>query len=269
MTPSDASRKLIVTADDLGRSSAINRGIALAHRNGIVTAASLMVHGTAVNEAIALTRALPQLAIGIHIEITDWDCRGGRWVERSRRADPTDERQVRAAIATQLALFTELLGRPPTHLDSHQHVHREEPIRSALHDLATVLGVNLRGATTLGTPRYCGAFYGQYGAGLPFHQAITVDALVELITTLPAGVTELGCHPGTWPDPLADSYGQERLLEMETLCDARVRRACAIAGIELVSPASTHPLSVIRRHTLLDYAALPSSEPAGSFQDEA
>ena len=53
------TRALIVNADDLGRSSGINRGIGIAHERGIVTSASLMVRLPAAREAAAYARGLP------------------------------------------------------------------------------------------------------------------------------------------------------------------------------------------------------------------
>jgi len=48
---------LIVTGDDFGMSRGINRGIVQAHRDGILTTASLLVNWPASEEAAALGRA--------------------------------------------------------------------------------------------------------------------------------------------------------------------------------------------------------------------
>jgi predicted glycoside hydrolase/deacetylase ChbG (UPF0249 family) len=97
--------------------------------------------------------------------------------------------------------------------------------------LAAELGVPLRG--TDDAVRYCGAFYGQTGRGEPFHEAITVDALVGIIRSVPPGATELACHPGLGSDP--GPYDVERRIEVETLCDPRVRTAVDEAGVALRS----------------------------------
>lgn len=60
-------RRLIVSGDDFGAASEVNAGIAAAHRDGILTSASLMVTGDAVGEAVALARELPNLAVGLHL----------------------------------------------------------------------------------------------------------------------------------------------------------------------------------------------------------
>ena len=59
----------MVNADDLGRSSLINQGIIRAHREGIVTSASLMTDREAFDEAVALAKANPQLGIGLHLDL--------------------------------------------------------------------------------------------------------------------------------------------------------------------------------------------------------
>jgi predicted glycoside hydrolase/deacetylase ChbG (UPF0249 family) len=82
--------------------------------------------------------------------------------------------------------------------------------------------------------RFCGAFYGHDGGGRPQPEAITPEALVELLEHLSPGVTELCSHPG-YPDRLKSWYRAERLQEVRTLCDPRVRAAIGRLRIKLVS----------------------------------
>ncbi len=223
-------RVLVVNADDFGRSRGINLGVARAHDHGIVTSASAMVRWPTAEEAAELARERPRLGVGLHVDLAEWTYRDGDWQVVYRRA--VEAAEVAAEFETQLARFEELFGRPPTHLDSHQHVHLEEPLRSVLLDAGRRLGVPVRALTPGVT--YRGDFYGQTGRGEPAPEAITVDALVALIQTLPAGVTELGCHPAAEPE-VDSSYCQERPVELRALCDPRVRDALQTEGIELVS----------------------------------
>ncbi len=62
-------KKLIVNADDFGRSSPINRGIIEAHQKGIVTTTSLMTTREGFDEAVQLARANPRLGIGLHLDL--------------------------------------------------------------------------------------------------------------------------------------------------------------------------------------------------------
>lgn len=216
-------RALIVNADDFGASERTNAGIVRAHERGIVTSASLMVCRAAAEDASRYAREHGSLSVGLHVDLGEWTYREGEWVRLYEHAPAAAE------IPRQLERFRALLGVDPTHLDSHQHVHRSEPVASLLGELARELEVPLRGC---GAVRYCGDFYGQTGKGEPLPRAIGVEALVDLIERLRPGVTELGCHPGLDPE-LDSSYRLERLREVEALCDARVRAALACMGVDL------------------------------------
>jgi chitin disaccharide deacetylase len=66
---SAAERRLIVNADDFGRSRAINEAVIRAHREGILTTASLMVNEPACEEAVALAKGNTRLGIGLHLTL--------------------------------------------------------------------------------------------------------------------------------------------------------------------------------------------------------
>jgi predicted glycoside hydrolase/deacetylase ChbG (UPF0249 family) len=225
-----AQRLLIVNADDLGFSAGVNAGIAEAHGRGIVTSASLMVRQAAAEDAVACAERHPSLAVGLHIDIGQWDYESGEWRVAYERCSPEDEAAVEAECRGQLEAFRQLLGRDPTHLDSHQHTHMSEPVASVAATLAMELGVPLRAHRI----RYEGGFYGQSGRGEPWPQGIAVEHLIELIESLPEGWTELGCHPGHGDDA-GSSYGTEREQEVRALCDPRVRAALADQNVELRS----------------------------------
>jgi predicted glycoside hydrolase/deacetylase ChbG (UPF0249 family) len=222
-------RFLIVNADDLGLSAEVNVGIFAAHTGGIVTGASLMVRQAAAGAAARQAAAHPGLAVGLHLDLGQWDYARGEWIQAYRHCDPDDAAAVGAECRAQLELFRTLLGRDPTHLDSHQHVHLSEPAATVAAALADELGVPLRDREV----RYEGGFYGQDGKGQPYPETIQPDALARLIAALPAGWSELGCHPAA--GPVASSYDRERQVELRTLCDPSVRAALAEAGVELRS----------------------------------
>ena len=69
MNPVPGLRRLIVNADDFGRSASINQAVIRAHREGILTTASLMVNEPACDEAVALARENPQLGVGLHLTL--------------------------------------------------------------------------------------------------------------------------------------------------------------------------------------------------------
>jgi chitin disaccharide deacetylase len=67
--PDSPVRRLIVNADDFGRSASINQAVLRAHREGILTTASLMVNEPACEEAVALARETPTLGVGLHLTL--------------------------------------------------------------------------------------------------------------------------------------------------------------------------------------------------------
>ena len=225
------SRALIVNADDFGQSAGINRGVVEAHERGIVTSASLMVRWPAASAAAAYACAHPRLSVGLHVDLGESIYRDGEWVALYERVDRQDGRAVEVEIRAQLAICRELLRREPTHLDSHQHVHTEEPARSVLDGIARELGVPSRHRSPC--VRHDGGFYGQTRTGDPLRDGITPARLMDMLRRLPAGVTEVACHPG-FADDLATMYHAERQVELETLCDPGVRQALCDEGIELI-----------------------------------
>jgi predicted glycoside hydrolase/deacetylase ChbG (UPF0249 family) len=227
-----AACRLVVNADDFGRSAAINRGVLRAHREGIVTSASLMVRYPNAARAAAAARSLaPGLGLGLHLDLGEWEYRDGEWRSLYDVARTDDSDAVEAELARQLAEFERLAGAPPTHIDSHQHVHRDEPVRSAVQRAAAALGVAVRHAPGV---RYCGGFYGQGRRGEPLPELISVDALVAVVAGLEDGVTELACHPADDID-FESSYAVERALELRALCDPRVAAALRERGVQLCS----------------------------------
>lgn len=223
-------RRLIVNADDFGLSAGINRGIIDAHEKGIVTGASLMVRGAAAAAAADYARANERLSVGLHIDLAEWFYRDDAWRPLYQVVDPTDQGAVEGEARRQLAAFIALVGRSPTHLDSHQHVHREEPLRSVAEQLAKELDAPLRHFSAVS---YCGRFYGQTAKGFSMPDAISVEALVEVLGQIPMGISELACHPG-YADDVESMYRSERATEVATLCDPRVRAAVVEHGIELI-----------------------------------
>ena len=124
-------RRLVVNADDFGLSDGVNQGILHAHLEGIVTSTSLMVHGEAAREAVDAAAKHPGLEPGLHVDLAEWVCRD---LERSQAyaiVDTSDAAAVAAGSNGSLS-GSKLTGKRPTHLDSHQHVHREEPTRSIM-----------------------------------------------------------------------------------------------------------------------------------------
>jgi chitin disaccharide deacetylase len=208
---SGSQRYLIVNADDLGASAGVNRGILESCERGIVTSASLMVDMPGAEEFASRRHEVPQLSVGLHATLTSED--GELTIERS---------ESRAELERQLERFEELLGGPPTHLDSHHNVHLElASVGEVFAAVAAALGVPLRARSAA---RYYADFYGQWDDGESHPELVSVESLFGVLEgEVGPGVTELGCHPGYPGDGFESSYLLEREAEVRTLCDPRVR----------------------------------------------
>jgi chitin disaccharide deacetylase len=216
-------KHLVVNADDFGACEGVNHGVIESHRRGIVTSASLLVNWPGADEAAGLARENGSLSVGLHASFVD---------ERRRPlAELSDPVACRHVLDEQLRRFRELLGHDPTHLDSHHHVHVQQPLLAEFRERACALRIPLRDCSAI---RYCSRFYGQW-AGESHPEHVSVDALLSILDTeLRDGVTELGCHPGRADPMLTSSYSAEREVELDTLCDGRLRRLLDRRAIRLI-----------------------------------
>ena len=237
------NRILIVNADDFGRSAGINRGVVRGHTDGIVTSASAMVRWSAAKEAAVIASAHPALSVGLHLDLAEWVYTEGEW-RLVYEVVSREAASVVRELERQLERFRVLFGREPTHLDSHQHVHRDEPVRSILVETGRRLGIPVRDCTP--EIQYRGGFYGQTGKGEPLPDEISVESLLRILRSLEAGVTELSCHPAAEPER-ESAYAAERPDELRALCDLRVRHAVCERGIELRSFSDARSLLAERR----------------------
>lgn len=133
-------KRLIITADDFGADLAVNEAVERAHREGVLTAASLMVAGPAATDALGRARKLPNLRVGLHLVLVE-----GRPVSDPAlipdlvtaagdfRTDlaalgadiffrPRVRRQAAAEITAQFEAFA-ATGLPLDHVNAHKHFH--------------------------------------------------------------------------------------------------------------------------------------------------
>lgn len=151
-------RLLIINADDLGLHEDINRGIYLAHTQGIVTSTSVVACGQAFEHAVAMLQECPELDVGVHLtlieeqplcppnEIPTLVGPNGRFLPSYHHftarilmglVSPAEiRRELKAQIERVIAT-----GCRPSHLDSHQHVHLLPPVWRVTRDLAREYGI--------------------------------------------------------------------------------------------------------------------------------
>jgi hopanoid biosynthesis associated protein HpnK len=148
-------KRLIVCADDFGRDVAINRAVEEAHRNGILTCASLMIGAPAAADAIERARGVPSLAVGLHVALTDGTPllsgsalarRDGKFETDPMRAGiryffrPGIRSALEAEIRAQFEAFR-ATGLPLDHVNSHQHLHLHPTIARLLVNIGREFGM--------------------------------------------------------------------------------------------------------------------------------
>ncbi len=133
-------RRLIVTADDFGRDAAINEAVETAHRDGILSTASLMVAAPAAADAVVRARRLPGLRVGLHLvlvagrpvlpphEVAGLVGANGHFDDNQGRAGlryffaPAARRALAAEIRAQFDAFG-ATGLALDHVNAHKHMH--------------------------------------------------------------------------------------------------------------------------------------------------
>jgi predicted glycoside hydrolase/deacetylase ChbG (UPF0249 family) len=272
-TPS--ATRLIINADDFGISRGVNTGIIEAAAAGVVTSASVIVNLPDFADALDRGLSVPRLSLGLHLNFTT-----GRPLTAARSLTRRDTGEfymlpVLAARASLglldasdiegecLAQIDRMIdaGFPPTHLDSHRHVHAHPAISSAVARAAAsrgILHVRVPRESLLTNARdwratlkkagllICARLSGQTGGddhalhfvGVSLQGGKSFAArLFALIPQLPAGTTELMTHPGYADASLAerDSYTLERVTELRVLCSREFRDLLVHYGVTLTS----------------------------------
>jgi predicted glycoside hydrolase/deacetylase ChbG (UPF0249 family) len=183
-----------------------------------------MVNAPAVSEAEALSRQHPSLAVGLHVNFTN---------EAERLVRFEDPTVARTELRRQFNDFCELFGRMPTHIDSHQHVHRFRHCRGMFQELAQETGLHLRDEPPV---VYKGGFYGQWEYGVFDPEKVSLSALERILRNeLTPGFYEFCVHPGLVDPAFNAIYHTEREHELATLTDPRLRGILDEEGIRLIS----------------------------------
>ena len=261
------TRQVIFTADDFGLSEAVNEGIERAHREGLLTSASLMVGAPAAADAIARAKRMPNLRVGLHLvviegpavlphaEIPDLVDENGQFPSDQLALgikyffSPRGRDQLRAEIRAQFAAFA-ASGLRLCHADAHKHMHMHPTVADMMIDAGWQYGLPaIRVPSEPGmVMRSCGVRTG-FGAwamlhgkaeraglatndsvfGLAWTGAMTEDKLLRLAPQLPKGLSEIYFHPAARRDAVIDRLmpTYDHEGELAALCSPRVREAFA------------------------------------------
>jgi predicted glycoside hydrolase/deacetylase ChbG (UPF0249 family) len=256
-------RKLVVNADDFGFTRDVNRGIVEAHRNGILTATTIMSNGAAFDDAVRLARENPTLDIGVHLVLV------------GQAPYPMTVAQLtRAVMLGRIRIYDELsaqvrrvldAGLQPTHLDTHKHTHLLPQVLSAVARISEEFKIpwvrrpfdfplESRGISWQKRAVSCsltvvrsrfervlakhGCRSTDHFAGFQITGKFDASDVVALIRSLPEGSTEFMVHPGFCTPELRAArtrLKESREEELRALTAPEVRDALRSSGVELVN----------------------------------
>jgi predicted glycoside hydrolase/deacetylase ChbG (UPF0249 family) len=252
---------LIPNADDFGFTRDVNDGIIHAHRQGILTATTIMATGAAFDHAVMLARENRSLDVGVHLVLVG-----------SAGFPPTVLQLIRQIALCRIRIYDELAaqvrkvqsaGIRPTHLDTHKHTHLLPPVLNAVARIASEfeipwvrrpfdLPLNAGGvpwhrqamSKTLGFARTGfhrvlerhGCRTTDHFAGFQITGHFDAAELARLIRQLPDGVTEFMCHPGFCTQELKAArtrLKESRRRELDALTSHEVRKALEESKVTL------------------------------------
>jgi hopanoid biosynthesis associated protein HpnK len=245
----EAGPGLIITADDFGLHASVNRAVLRAHREGVLSAASLMVGAAAALEAVAVARACPGLRVGLHLVLADGVAVLPPRLIPGMVADgfrffflPHVRRQLAAEIRAQFEAFA-ATGLVLDHVNAHKHFHLHPTVLSLILGIGREFGLRaVRLPLESGLPpwlrpwlfllrarlRAAGIAHNDYLLGLRLSGHFDEDALLAALRRLPpAGVGELYLHPALESGTAiaASMAGYRHADEFAALVSPRVARA--------------------------------------------
>lgn len=248
-------RSLIVTADDVGLHPGMTEGAIRAHREGIVTACSVVANGAAFDDAVARLRDVPTLEVGVHLTLVEERALTSiRFPKKYTSFVPlylagvisigAIERELRAQIERVLGA-----GLRVTHLNGHQHLHLLPRIFGVVRRLAGeysipyVRVVDDHGGVARPLSMRVLSALGRRArtTGLTNDRTIGVAVAGHLHDVVPLldhveGVTELVTHPGV--DVSGYAWGYDWDGETRALCEPKLTEELARRGITRATPSS-------------------------------
>ena len=292
-------RRLIINADDFGISRSVNDGIFEAARAGGITSTSLMVNLPDSADAVARARQCSRISVGLHFNLTVGNAlTGPSSLTQGQTAEfyplsrllaaaalgMIDENDIERECLAQIDRMTRA-GFPPTHLDSHRHIHTHPSIYPSvlravqarriphlripcepLDVNAGALGATVKKSLLLLSARRSRRSSNDSRStaspaditgfvGISLHGGSTFgDRLFALVRDLPAGTTELMTHPGYADADLAkrDNYTVEREIELKVLCSGEFHDVLRDSRVALANFGDQTAI-VTGEHELAEY----------------
>lgn len=260
-----ASRNgLIVTADDFGLHEAVNEAVEIAHLNGVLKSASLMVAAPAAGDAVSRARNLPGLAVGLHLVLADGPAIlpaadipdliniDGRFGNRMAWDGfrffflPRVRRQLASEIRAQFDAFA-VTGLRLDHVNAHKHFHIHPTVLSLILKIGADYGLRaVRVPAEPGMARWLrfwvvamrhqldahGILYNDYVFGIARSGSMDEKTWLDILAKLPTeGLIEIYGHPATKPNLTQAMRNYRHTEELEALLSPRVRAEIERCGL--------------------------------------
>ena len=250
-------KRLIVNADDFGFTRDVNQGIVQAHREGILTATTLMATGAAFDHAVRLAKETPTLDVGCHLVLVG-EAPFPMTVGKLVPAVMLGRIAIYDVFALQVRKIMDA-GIAPTHLDTHKHTHLLPQVLEAVARVSEEFRIpwvrrpfdfrgqpggvgwknslmSLRAAGFEKTLSRHGCRSTDWFAGFRMTGEYDAALLASVIRALPEGSTEFMCHPGVLGVELQRAptrLKRSRQDELAALTSVEARRAVEETGVKL------------------------------------
>ena len=264
---SKSHRRLIVTADDFGLDQSVNEAVEKAWRQGVLTAADLMVSAPAASDAIERARRMKGLGIGLHLVLTDGipvlplkevglltDSRG-RFLDNMVLAglrfffNPRVRRQLVREIRAQFEAFKRT-GLVLDHVSAHKHFHLHPTVLKFIIEIGREYGLkSVRLPLEVNGPRglipwlklmrwrldKAGIQHNDQIFGISGTGHMNESRMLDYMTQLEEGVTEIYCHPASRVKISDAMPDYEHIEELAALLSPRLSAAIKNENIERIA----------------------------------
>lgn len=260
-------KQLIINSDDYGRTPEISRGIREAHLRGVVTSTTCMMNipTTADDVAVAL-KETPNLGLGVHLVLTmgrpisapetvssivDGNGDFFKYTPLIEHLTSLDIEEVKKEWRSQIEGFIKASGRKPTHIDSHHHSSYFSPnLFRGMLELAKEYDCAIRFPFTevsseiQETAKHVPELIQEFNPRRPdiffvnfYDDSATKENLLNIISSVEEGTSEIMCHPGHVDDTFAKEsvYNFQRERELKILTDPDIKQAIETQNIKLIT----------------------------------
>jgi chitin disaccharide deacetylase len=260
-------KRLIINSDDYGRTPEISRGIREAHLRGVVTSTTCMMNiPTTVDDITIALKESPNLDLGVHLVLTmgrpvsapetvpsivDESGNFFKYTPLIGHLTTLNVDEVKKEWRSQIEAFIKASGRKPTHIDSHHHSSYFSPnlfrgmlevaqeydcaIRFPFTEVSSEIEETAKHVPDLiqeFNPRRPDVFFVNF-----YDETATKENLLNIISNVGEGASEIMCHPGYVDDAFAQEsvYNFQRERELKILTDAAIKEAIETQNINLIT----------------------------------